>query len=157
MLAERSWVPEAVETLVRSVAGEVEGRDAAATEAAILELVEANRAIHERDCINLDPASNVMNPRAEALLAAGLGTRPSLGYPGLKYETGREAIERIEVIAAEVFGARFAEIRVASGAMANLYAFMATTRPGDAIIVPRPPSVATSPIRPRVLPGSMAS
>ena len=81
-----------------------------------------------------------MNPRAEALLASGLGSRPSLGYPGGKYETGLEAIEEIEVIcaelAAQVFDARFAEIRVASGAMANLYAFMALTRPGDTIIVP---------------------
>jgi glycine hydroxymethyltransferase len=31
---------------------------------------------------------------------------------------------------------RFAEIRVGSGALANLYAFMATCKPGDAIIVP---------------------
>ena len=41
MLAERPWVPEVVEALVRSVAGEVHGRDAAATEATILELVQA--------------------------------------------------------------------------------------------------------------------
>jgi glycine/serine hydroxymethyltransferase len=39
-----------------------------------------------------------------------------------------------------VFNARFAEIRVGSGALANLYAFMATCRPGDSIIVP-PPSI----------------
>ncbi|MEL7216009.1 MAG: aminotransferase class I/II-fold pyridoxal phosphate-dependent enzyme, partial [Pseudomonadota bacterium] len=49
-------------------------------------------------------------------------------------------IEEIEVIAAtlaaEIFNARFAEIRVASGAMANLYAFMATCQPGDTIIAP---------------------
>jgi glycine hydroxymethyltransferase len=81
-----------------------------------------------------------MNPRAEALLSSGLGSRPSLGYPGDKYEMGLEAIEEIEVIAAElaaeVFDARFAEIRVASGAMANLYAFMATCKPGDTIIAP---------------------
>src|SRR5829696_7300161 len=81
-----------------------------------------------------------MNPKAEALLGAGLGNRPSLGYPGDKYEMGLEAIERIEVIAAElaaeVFGARYAEIRVGSGALANLYAFMATCRPGDTIIAP---------------------
>jgi glycine hydroxymethyltransferase len=53
---------------------------------------------------------------------------------------GLEAIEKIEVIAAElaaeVFGARYAEIRVPSGAIANLYAFMATTKPGDRIIAP---------------------
>ena len=37
---------------------------------------------------------------------------------------------------AEVFGARYAEVRVGSGALANLYAFMATCRPGDTIIAP---------------------
>src|SRR5690606_26742205 len=51
-----------------------------------------------------------------------------------------EAIERIEIIAAElaaeVFGTRYAEVRVPSGAIANLYAFMATCRPGDTIIAP---------------------
>ena len=81
-----------------------------------------------------------MNPRAEALLGSGLGSRPSLGYPGDKYETGLEAIEQIEVIAAElaarVFAAPYAEVRIGSGAMANLFAFMATCRPGDPIIVP---------------------
>ncbi len=51
---------------------------------------------------------------------------------------GLEAIEEVEVIAAElvaeVFQARFAEIRIASGAMGNLYGFMATCQPGDTII-----------------------
>jgi glycine hydroxymethyltransferase len=107
-------------------------------------LIGENSAIHDRDSINLNPATNVMNPRAEAALAAGLGSRPSLGYPGDKYEMGLEAIEQIEVIAAElaaeVFQASFAEIRVPSGAIANLYAFMACARPGDAVIVP-PPAV----------------
>src|SRR4029079_7978416 len=103
-------------------------------------LIERNRVIHEVECINLNPATNVMNPRAEAALAGGLGSRPSLGYAGAKYEMGLEAIEEIEVICADlackVFGAGFAEIRVGSGALANLYAFMATCRPGDAIVVP---------------------
>lgn len=103
-------------------------------------LATVNDRVHTRDAINLNPATNTMNPRAEALLAGGLGTRPSLGHPGEKYEMGLEAIEEIEVIAGElarrVFTAEFAEVRVLSGAMANLYAFMATCRPGDAIIVP---------------------
>ncbi|MGA1766765.1 MAG: serine hydroxymethyltransferase, partial [Ilumatobacteraceae bacterium] len=98
------------------------------------ELVEENRRIHERESLNLDPASNVMNPRAEALLSAGLGTRPSLGLPGEKYETGLEAIEQIELLADDlvrrVFQVKHVELRVASGAIANLYAFMATCQPG---------------------------
>lgn len=107
-------------------------------------LTERSRTIHERECFNLNPASNVMNPRAEALLAAGLGTRASLGHAGDKYEVGLEAIEELEVmtadLACDLFGARHAEIRVASGAMANLYAFLACAQPGDAAIVP-PPSI----------------
>lgn len=114
--------------------------DADVLEARISRLVCENREIHEDLCINLNPATNVMSPKAEALLASGLGTRVSLGYPGDKYEMGLEAVEQIEVIAAElaaeIFGAQFAEIRVHSGAMANLYAFMATCAPGDRIIVP---------------------
>ena len=113
-------------------------------EARIAALTTENRNIHERDCFNLNPATNVMNPRAEAALASGLGARPSLGYPGEKYEMGLEAIEQIEVIAAElaaeVFGAKYAEIRVPSGAIANLYAFMVAAKPGDCIIAP-PPSI----------------
>jgi glycine hydroxymethyltransferase len=103
-------------------------------------LIDRNRVIHERESLNLNPATNVMNPRAEAALASGLGSRASLGHAGAKYEMGLEAIEEIEVIAADlvcrVFGARYAEVRVGSGALANLYAFMATCRPGDSIIVP---------------------
>jgi len=141
-LARRAWVPEPVENLVQSLAADAAARDCDSQDAEIHRLVDWNRSIHDHDSVNLNPATNVMNPRAEALLARGLGSRPSLGYPGDKYEMGLEAIERIEVVAAElaaeVFEASFAEIRVASGAMANLYAFMAAARPGDAIIVPPP-------------------
>jgi len=35
-----------------------------------------------------------------------------------------------------VFDAKYAEVRVASGALANLYVFMATCKPGDTIIAP---------------------
>lgn len=141
-LARRGWVPAACEDYVQGIAAAAARASSAALAARLTALIEENRAIHDRDCVNLNPATNVMNPRAEVALAAGLGTRPSLGYPGDKYEMGLEAIEQIEVIAAElaaeVFGAAFAEIRVPSGAIANLYAFMACCRPGDAIIVPPP-------------------
>lgn len=144
-LQRRDWVPSDSEARVAEIAE----RTSALEPVDVLRWIEAltveNRRIHESQSINLNPASNAMNPRAEALLAAGLGTRPSLGYPGAKYETGLEAIEQIEVItaelAAEVFDAGFAEIRVPSGASANLFAFMAAARPGDAVIVP-PPEIA---------------
>jgi glycine hydroxymethyltransferase len=142
-LARRPWVPEECERHVQGLAAAV-GAPSSAVAARIEALILRNLEIHDADCFNLNPATNVMNPAAEAALGRGLGSRPSLGYPGDKYEMGLEAIEEIEVIAAElaaeVFGAKYAEIRVASGAMANLYGFMALTKPGDSIIAP-PPAV----------------
>jgi glycine hydroxymethyltransferase len=142
MLQRRPWVPETSERYIQSLAARVAGHSADEIERDLLAYVAENRAIHERDCVNLNPATNAMNPKAEALLAAGIGSRPSLGYPGDKYEMGLEGIEKIEVLAAElaaeIFGARFAEIRVGSGALANLYVFMAAAKPGDTIIAPPP-------------------
>lgn len=142
MLATRPWVPDTSETLVQRIAQATAAQSSAETEARLAHLIGRNREIHEAECFNLNPATNVMSPRAEAMLAAGLGSRPSLGYPGDKYEMGLEAIEEVEVIAAalcaRVFAARYAEIRVPSGALGNLYGFMATCRPGDTIIAPPP-------------------
>lgn len=136
----RPWLPAIAAARIDEITTALSGASSETLATRIEDLAARSRQIHERDCFNLNPAANVMNPRAEALLSSGLGSRPSLGYPGEKYETGLEAIEEIEVIAAdlacEIFHAQHAEIRVGSGALANLYAFMATCRPGDAIIAP---------------------
>src|SRR5262245_65598505 len=141
MLQRRPWVPEAAESYVQSLAARVAGRNADEVERDLLAYVAENRAIHEPDCINLNPATNAMNPKAETLLAAGIGSRPSLGYPGDKYEMGLEGIEKIEVLAAElaaeVFGARYAEIRVGSGALANLYVFIIAAHSGATSMPPQ--------------------
>ena len=143
-MTSQPWLPPIVTARIAEIRTGLSGADAETLATRIETLAAENRAIHDRQCFNLNPATNVMNPRAEAMLAAGLGSRPSLGYPGDKYEMGLEAIEEIEVIAAdlacEIFRAKHAETRVASGALANLYAFMATTKPGDTIIAP-PPAV----------------
>jgi len=139
-----SWLPPVATARIAQIRTALAGADAETLASRIEALADENRTIHDRDCFNLNPATNVMNPRAEAMLSSGLGSRPSLGYPGDKYEMGLEAIEEIEVIAAdlaaEIFRAKHAEIRVGSGALANLYAFMATTKPGDTIVAP-PPSI----------------
>ena len=144
MLIRRPWVPARSEEFVQSIAAATAAAHSAATDDELHRLVRDNHRLHDEEGINLNPATNVMNPRAEALLAAGLGSRASLGHPGDKYEMGLQAIERIEVIAAElaaeVFDATYAEVRVGSGALANLYVFMATCKAGDTIIAP-PPSI----------------
>jgi len=137
-LASRPWVP--TEAFVQSLAERTVRETSAEVDARLETLMVRNSEIHEQDCFNLNPATNIMNPRAEAALSRKLGSRPSLGYPGDKYEMGLEAIEEIEVIAAElvaeIFDAKYAEIRVGSGALANLYGFMALAKPGDTIIAP---------------------
>ena len=139
-LERRKWVPEASENLVQDLVQKVSGSTSKELSKRLTFLADLNRTIHEKDCFNLNPATNIMNPRAEAFLSCGIGSRPSLGYPGDKYEMGLEAIEEIEVLAsslvAEIFCSKFAEIRVPSGAMANLFSFMSICKPGDTIIVP---------------------
>lgn len=140
MLNARPWVPEGPEEYMQALAKRFAGQTPDQNERDLLAFVEENRIIHERDCFNLNPATNAINPKAEAMLASGVGSRPSLGYPGDKYEMGLEGVEKIEVLAAElvaeVFGARYAELRVASGALANLYAYMIAAKPGDTVFVP---------------------
>lgn len=138
-LEHRPWVPPACEDQIQRLASSV-SVPSRIISSRIEALVERNRQIHDDECFNLNPASNIMNPAAERLLSRGLSSRASLGYAGAKYEMGLEAIEEIEVIAAElaaeIFQAEYVEIRVASGAMANLYSFMALSKPGDDIIAP---------------------
>ena len=141
-LKARQWVPSHCDEYAQALAHTTSEQTTSAVAREIERAIAQNRSIHEADCINLNPATNVMNPKAEAALASGLGSRPSLGYPGDKYEMGLEGVEKVEVIAAElaaeIFGAKYAEIRVPSGAIANLYAFMIAARHGDKIIVPSP-------------------
>ena len=143
-LKSREWIPEKTEQFTKDISEKIANNTTKEVRKQLWSLSDQNRQIHEEECFNLDPAANVMNPRAEEILASGLSSRPSLGYPKDKYETGLEAIEEIEVITAElcaeIFKASYAEIRVPSGAISNLYAFMATCRPGDVIIAP-PPSI----------------
>jgi glycine hydroxymethyltransferase len=138
-IAQKSWLPTESATLIEEIETTL-GRlnDPAAIEARLIRLIDDHERHMDRESIGLNAGTNVMNPRAAALLSRSLGNRPSLGYPGDKYEMGMEYAEEIEVIAEDLakrlFGAPFAEIRVGSGALANLYSFMATAKPGDSIM-----------------------
>ena len=143
-LKTQSWVTPASQVLIERIASQVDSKSGSDVQAWIESLAVENHRIHDVEGINLNPATNILNPRAEKLLSSGMGSRASLGHPGDKYETGLGAIEQIEIItqelACEVFGSTYAEFRVPSGAIANLYAFLATTEPHDTIIAP-PPSI----------------
>ena len=139
-LKTQSWATSASQELITRIASQVDTKAGSDVQKWIEELAQENHRLHDIEGINLNPATNILNPRAEKLLSSGMGSRASLGHPGDKYETGLGAIEQIEIItqelACEVFGSTYAEFRVPSGAIANLYAFMATTEPHDTIIAP---------------------
>ena len=76
-LAARSWVPTYCDEFARELSETTAGQGSKRVQAAIDDAIVLNRSIHETDCINLNPATNVMNPKAEAALASGLGSRPT--------------------------------------------------------------------------------
>ncbi len=123
-MSSRSWLPQVSQEREAGIVGALGEASLDSIDQRVHALVTRTVEIHDRECVQLNPATNVMHPRAEAMLSSGIGTRPSLGYAGAKYEMGLEAVEEIEVIAAslarQVFDARYAEIRVGSGALANM-------------------------------------
>ena len=101
------------------------------------DLIEQHEQLNDRDGIMLYAGTNTMNPRARMLLGSSIGGRPALGHPGEKYNKGMVYSEQIEMFCSDLlrrlFRAEYVEHRVASGSMANLYAFMATCKAGDAV------------------------
>jgi len=141
-LAPRPWLSTQAASFEQQIIEQIRDLDPPAILSEIERLVTWADQIHDHESVNLNPATNTMSPRAVKVLTSGIGGRPSLGHPGDKYEMGLEAIEQIETIAASlacrVFRAKYAEIRVPSGAIGNLYGFLATCSPGDTIIAPPP-------------------
>ena len=64
-LADRPWLPAAVAARVDQVSAAFAGFGPRAALTEIDRLVAENHRIHDDECLNLNPATNVMNPRAE--------------------------------------------------------------------------------------------
>ncbi len=137
-IAEKPWLPADCALAVERAEAPLGAMTHDAIEERLMSLIDDHERLMDRESIGLNAGTNVMNPRAADLLARSLGNRPSLGWPGDKYEMGMEHASDIEVLAEalvkRLFNAPFAEIRVGSGALGNLYTFMATCRPGDRIM-----------------------
>jgi glycine hydroxymethyltransferase len=134
----RNWVPTDLEQTIQSKAAYYRTLTSDQLEAEVEHLLAQHEQFMDRECLSLYAGTNIMNPRAARLLASGVGSRPSLGYPGDKYETGLQYAEQLEIMVIELlkelFHCHYAEFRVGSGSLANLYAYMACTRPGDRIM-----------------------
>lgn len=93
----------------------------------------------DEDGIVLYAGTNMISPLARQFLGSALGTRPSMGYPGDKYQTFTEHLEELEVLVTDLarraFRAEFAEVRLQSGTLANLAIYSTFAEPGDTIAV----------------------
>lgn len=134
----RPWRSDAAESYARATEKQLAALSDDELDALVFSLVEEQERHVGNDCIQLYAGSNVPNPRAARLLGSPIGCQPDLGPPGDTYNRGMAAADTLRVVAdtalGRLFGARYVETRVASGSLANLYAFMATCRPGDRIL-----------------------
>ncbi|HEY7488488.1 MAG TPA: DegT/DnrJ/EryC1/StrS family aminotransferase [Streptosporangiaceae bacterium] len=111
--------------------------------AGVRDTVRRALADHERhyddEGIVLYAGTNVMSPAARRVTRPSVSGRPSMGWPGEKYQTGLDHLDVLEVLAptlvARLVGARFAEVRSQSATLANLAVYAALTVPGDTIAV----------------------
>ena len=78
---------------------------------------------------------------SEAVLAAAgsvLTNKYAEGYPGHRYYGGCEEVDVVESIAiervCELFGAKYANVQLHSGATANYVAYMVLCNPGDTVL-----------------------
>lgn len=133
-----AWIPPEAAAFIAAQAERFQAMTLDGLDSELHRLVAAHEQLVDHDCINLYAGTNIPNPRGSALLGSSIGSRPNLGHPGAKYNKGMQHAEQIEIMLStllqQLFQARFVEHRVGSGSLANLYAYMATCRPGDAIM-----------------------
>lgn len=99
----------------------------------------AHGALIDDDGIVLYAGTNVLSPAAAAANRPALSTRPSMGWPGDKYQVGLDHLDTLEVLApllvADLVEGTHAEVRLQSATLANLAVYTAFARPGDTIAV----------------------
>jgi glycine hydroxymethyltransferase len=138
MKVMRDWMSEAANAFIARHESRFETMGIAALDTELHRLIAAHESYMDHKCITLYAGTNIINPRAAKLLASSIGSRPSLGHPGEKYNKGMTHGEQLEVmlnlLVRRLFRCDHAELRVPSGSLANLYVYMATCQPGDCIM-----------------------
>ncbi|WP_158841643.1 serine hydroxymethyltransferase [Saccharothrix deserti] len=112
---------------------------AAGVAATVRKALEAHAVQVDDEGIVLYAGTNVLSPAAAAAVATTVSSRPSMGWPGEKYQVGLDHLDTLEVLApmlvASLMEGRFAEVRLQSATLANLAVYTAFARAGDKIAV----------------------
>ncbi len=92
----------------------------------------------QRKGVELIPSENYASTHVRTALSSALVNKYSEGYPGKRYYGGNEIIDYVESIAQnrakELFGVEYANVQPYSGSPANLAVYLATCKPGDAVM-----------------------
>ena len=133
------WADRSVQQRVAELEEEFSGLAPKMVGQSVRRILAAHTEKVDEEGVVLYAGTNAMSPLARRFLGSTLEMRPSMGYPGDKYQTFLEHIEELEVLVTDLarraFRAEFAEVRVQSGTLANLAVYSTFAEPGETIAV----------------------
>ena len=92
----------------------------------------------QRNKIELIASENFVSPAVMEAMGSVLTNKYAEGYPGHRYYSGCEYVDKVETLAIErakkLFGAEHANVQAHSGANANTAVYFAFLQPGDTIM-----------------------
>jgi glycine hydroxymethyltransferase len=104
---------------------------------AVAEIIQAETRRQE-DGLELIASENFVSPAVLEALGSTLTNKYAEGYCGKRYYGGCEEVDRVEQLAIEralqLFGAEAANVQPHSGSQANMAAYMALMKPGEALL-----------------------
>ncbi len=119
----------------------------AAASAHRLPLAHVDPAIHalikreeqrQEQNLELIASENIASLAVRQAMSSVLTDKYAEGYPGKRYYGGCEVVDEVETLAIErlkeLYGVRFANVQVHSGAQANMAVYMAFMKPGDTLM-----------------------
>lgn len=134
-----SWASHPAQQRMTELEERLSGLPPEMVEGLVRHILDAHAAKVDEDGIMLYAGTNAMSPLARRFLGTTLEGRPSMGYPGDKYQTFLEHVEELEVLVTDLarraFRAEFAEARLQSGTLANLAVYSTFAEPGETIAV----------------------
>ncbi len=92
----------------------------------------------QQEAINLIASENIAPQEICDAMASVLANKYAEGYPGKRYYSGCQFVDKIEEIAIErakkLFGAEHANVQSHAGSQANMAVYFAILKPGDTVL-----------------------
>jgi glycine hydroxymethyltransferase len=103
----------------------------------VAEIVK-KEVVRQKEGLVMIPSENYASLAVLEAMATPLSNKYAEGYPGKRYYTGNQFIDKIESLAIErareLFGADHANVQPNAGSGANMAIYLATLQPGDKVM-----------------------